>query len=299
MAARPTEFTLWLEEALTGWIVPVAGLAAILLVGGLYALDVASEEATAALDVAAVALGTALFIVKSALAGRGVPRVLALAAAAATALAVLLPALPTVWPSRTLFEGELAAVGDRIALPSDAAGKVRLLVAGRLREAGEPSASYELGGADPAVAGRLERTYRQVRVGRGGRARVASDHTADWYDATLPAGAQELTLRRLSGQLGGKLLVSGHRPLLPAPWPWVISLLALALAALAEARLGRKNAVAVPGGMALTFGLLVTANATPYTAVGPVLGAVALGAIVGSLVGWVFGIVARRLVPAE
>jgi hypothetical protein len=299
MADRPTEFSLWLEEALTGWIVPVAGLAAIALVGGLYALDVASEEATAGLAVAAVALGTALFIVKSALAGHGVPRLLALAAAAATALAVLLPALPTVWPSRTIFEGELAAVGDRIPLPPEAAGKVRLLVAGRLREAGEPSASYVLGGAEPAVEGRLERTYRQVRVGRGGRARVASDHTADWYDATIPAGAPELTLRRLSGQLGGKLLVSGHRPLLPAPWPWVLSLLALALAALAEARLGRKNAVAVPAGMALTFGLLVTANATPYTAVGPVLGAVALGAIVGSLGGWIAGIVARRLIHPD
>lgn len=299
MAQRPTEFSLWLEEALTGWILPVALLAAVAVVAGLYLLGIATEELTAALAVAAVALGSALLVARPGLTRTGADRTLTVAAAVATALVVLLTAVPTVYPNRALFEGELSAEGDHIPLPPDAVGQIRLLVVGHLRKEGQGAATYVLGGAKRPVEGKLERLYRSVRVGRSGRARVEADHTADWYDATIPKGATALTLRRLSGELGGPLLVSGHRPLLPAPWPWVLSGLTLALAAVAEARLAKKNMVAVPAGMALAFGLLVTANATPYAAVGPVLGALALGAAGGSLAGWAAGAIARRLLAAK
>ncbi len=299
MAQRPTEFTLWLEEALTSWILPVALLAAVAVVAGLYLLGVATEEQTAALAVAAVALGSAFLVARPGLSRTGADRTLAVAAAAATALVVLLSALPTVYPGRPLFEGQLSAEGDQLPLPPGAAGRIRLLVVGHLRKEGQGTASYVLGGAARPVEGKLERLYRSVRVGRSGRARVEADHTADWYDATIPEGATALTLRRVTGEMGGPLQVYGHRPLLPYPWPWVLSGLTLALAALAEARLAKKNMVAVPSGMALAFGLLVTANATPYAAVGPVMGALALGAAGGSLAGWAAGAIARRLLAAR
>jgi hypothetical protein len=288
----------WLEELLHGWAVPATALVVVGATGGLYLLGWAGEEHTAAIAIAAIALSAALFMLREAVSRGGAERALAVAAALATLLATVLPAIPTVWPGKPLFEGELGAEGDRLALPPEAPGRVRLLVAGRLREGGEPSAGYVIGGAEAPVEGRLERVYRQVRVGRGGRARVAADHTADWYDAVIARGTRELTLSRITGRLGGRLLVSGYRSLAPQPWPWVLAGIALLLSALAEARLGRKGGLAVPAGMTLAFGLLVTGNATPFSAVGPVMGAVVLGAIVGSLAGWVAGALARRLLPA-
>jgi hypothetical protein len=299
MAEPKSPHAVWLEDLLQGWTLPGAALAVIALTGGLYLLGLVDEEHTAGIAIGAIALATSLYMVRESLSRTGADRAVAVAAAIATLLAVVLPAIPTVWPGKPVFEGELGAEGDRIALPPGTAGSVRLLVAGRLRQGGEPSASYTIEGPASPVEGRLERVYRQVRVGRGGRARVAEDHTADWYDVVIPSGARELTLRRVSGQLGGRLLVSGHRSVLPPPWPWALCGLALALSALAEARLGKKSGVAVPAGMALAFGLLVMGFATPYAAVGPVMGAVVLGAILGSLGGWIVGALARRLLSRE
>jgi hypothetical protein len=297
MAERKPDRVFWLEEALGGRTLPVGAIAVVAAAGGLYLLGLLDEEHAAAIGVAVVALWVALYMVHRAV-GRAVAgRALGLVAAAATLLAVALPAIPTVWPGRAVFEGELGAEGDRLALPADAAGRIRILVAGRLAEGGEPSASYVIEGVEPPIQGKLERVYRQVRVGRGGRARVAADHTADWFDGAVPPGTAALRLQRVSGRLGGRLLVSGHRPLVPAPWPWALAGGALLLAAMAEARLGKGSALAVPAGMALAFGLLVTANATPFSAVGPVMGAAVLGAIVGSLAGWIAGALARRLLP--
>lgn len=299
MSDQTSTFRLWLEEALTGWILPVAALAGIGLTALLYVLGLLGEEFTAALAVLVVAVGTALFMLRSALRRSGPAAALGMVAAAATALGVVLPALPTVWPGAALFEGDLAAEGATVAIPPGATGRLRLLVSGQLRPGGEPSASYTIAGTAEPVEGRLERTYATARVGRSGRTRVAHDHVADWYDAVVPEGTSQLTLRRVIGQAAGGLHLSAHRPLLPSPWPWVLAALALLLAAFAEARLGRKNAVAVPAGMALAFGLLVTYNATPAAAVGPAVGGVLLGALAGSLSGGLAAAVARRLIPAD
>jgi hypothetical protein len=296
MAERTQSRIFWLEDLLQGWAVPVAAIGVIGLSGGLYLLGWADEEHTAAIAIGVLALAVALYMVREAVAREGAGRALAVAAALVTLAAVVLPAIPTVWPGRAVFEGDLGAEGDRIAIPPDASGQLRLLVAGRLRQGGEPSASYVIEGPTEPVQGKLERVYRQVRVGRSGRARVSEDHTADWYDVVIPPGTREIVLRRVAGQLGGRLLVSAHRPLLPAPWPWALSGAALLLSSLAEARLGRKSGIAVPAGMVLAFGLLVTANATPLAAVGPVMGGVVLGAIAGSLAGWLAGWLVRRLV---
>jgi len=295
MADRPSPLALQLDELLTGTKPLLATLALLVVAGGLYFLGILGEEGTAAAGVVAVALAGASLMLRGAPVAAPLARGLAVAAALAMLAAVLLSALPTVAPGRPLVEGELGQPGDKLALPAGAHGRLRLLVSGKLPERGETSVVYAIAGPLPEVEGRLERVYRQVRVGRGGRGRAATDHTADWYDAVVPAGAAELTLRKVNGQLGSRLHLGVYQPLVPAPYPWVLSVLALLLAAAAEARLGRRNGVAVPAGMALAFGLLVTFNATPTAAVGQVGGGVILGAIAGSLAGWLAGLVARRL----
>ena len=297
----PSNFILWLDEALSGWMLPVAALAAVAVAGLLYLTGLASEDATATVVVLAVGLVAALFLLRPALDPRrdAAARALAIAAALATALATLLPSLRTVRPGDPMFEGDLGQVGESIAVPSAAAGAVRLLVSGKLPERGEPSASFTIEGTTPAVEGKLDRTYGYARVGRSGRARVAHDHTSDYYPARLPDGAKALTLTRLSGQLGSRLAVAVYREPIPVTGgPWVLAVVALLLACAADARLGQKNTLSVAAGMALAFGLLVTYNATPAAAVGPTVGGVVLGALTGSLAGWIVGVLVRQVVPA-
>ena len=296
----PSSFSLWLDEALSGWIIPVAALAAVASVGGLYLTGLASEYATATLIVLAVGIGVALYLVRPALDPRRAPatRAVAAAAAALTLVATVLPALRTVNPGDPLLTGEAQSVGDTIPVPAGVSGPVRLLVFGRLAERGEPSVAFTLGGTQEPVEGRLERTYGYARVGRGGRARVAHDHTADFYPARIPGGTRALELRRLQGQLAGPLHVEAFREPIPlAGGPWVLAGLALLAASFADARLGLRNNLAVAAGMAVAFGLLVTYNATPAAAVGPSVGGIILGALCGSLAGWIVGALVRRLVP--
>ncbi|MBI5069021.1 MAG: hypothetical protein HZB56_12350 [Deltaproteobacteria bacterium] len=295
MADRPSTAALQLDELLSGGKLLVAALAILVAAGALYLFGLLGEEATAGAGVVAVTLAAATLMLRGAPVAAPGPRTFAVVAALATVAAVLLAALPTVVPGRPLAEGELGQAGEKLALPAGAHGRVRLLVSGRLPEGGETSVTYAISGPQPEVDGKVERVFRQVRVGRGGRGRAATDHNADWYDAEVPAATAELTLRKVNGQLGSRLHVGVYRPLLPSPYPWVAAVLALGLAAAAEARLGRRNGVAVPAGMALAFGLLVTYNATPVAAVGQVGGGVILGAIAGSVVGWLAGLAARKL----
>jgi hypothetical protein len=299
MVERPITLALRLENALSGWMLPTVLLGVAAAFGALYLFGWVGEEVTAAALVLSVASGAALALVRAAFEGTGQARALGIAAAGLVAAAVVLPALPTVLPGNPLFEGDLGAEGDRIALPAGTRGRVRLLVAGRLAEGGEPTASYRILGPREPVEGRLDRTASYARVGRSGRARVTREHNADWHDASIPAGTRELVLQRISGPVAGRLLVSGHRPPVSGAGTWALAAAALLCAAVAEARLGRRNAAGVPAGMALAFGLLVTLTATPVSAVGPALGAMLLGAIGGSIGGWVVGAAARRILPPQ
>lgn len=300
MPASPSSSSRWLDEALSGWILPVTALAAVLVVGALYAAGLAGEEAVATAVVLAVGVGVGLYLLRPALQPQREPatRALVAAAAALTGVAVALPALATVYPGAPLAAGQLAQVHETLALPADAHGEVRLLVSGRLADRGEPAVDFVLTGPREPVEGRLQRTFSYARVGRGGRARVAHDHTADYYPATLPPGARAIELDRLQGQLGGALTVQVYREPIPVRGgPWILAALAVLAASVAEARLGKKSDLAVAAGMGVAFGLLVTYNATPAAAMGPALGGVLLGAICGSLVGWIAGAVVRRFVP--
>ncbi len=295
-----TSFWLWLEEALSGWILPVAGLSVVAVFGVLYLAGIVSEETIASMVVLAVGLGVALYVLRPALDhGREAgSRAVAAAAAALTLVATALPALRTVHPGDPVFAGDVGQVDETIAVPEGFSGQVRLLVSGKLAERGEPSVTFVITGTRDPVEGRLERTFGYARVGRGGRARVAHDHTADFYPAQIAPGARELKLDRIQGDLGSRLRVAVYREPIPvAGGPWVLAALALLLASIADARLGLKNNLAVAAGMAVAFGLLVTYNATPAAAVGPAVGGVILGALGGSLAGWVTGVIARRLVP--
>jgi hypothetical protein len=301
MAGRaPTPFTLWLDEALSGWLLPVAALVLVGGIGLLYYAGFASEEDTASLVVLALSLGAALYLVRPALDARRDPvtRAVVAAAAALTLVAAGLPAYRSVRPGSPLFSGELAAVDDAVPVPPGASGRVRLLVSGRLPQRGQPSVLFTLSGPREPVEGQLERTFTFSRVGRRGRARVAHDHTADFYEASIPAGTAALKLDRVEGELGGPLYVSAYRDPVAMPWgPWLLALAATALACAADARLGQKNQLGVAAGIAASFGLLVAFNATPASAVGPALGGVILGAISGSLGAWLIGLIVGRVVP--
>lgn len=290
--------TRWLDEALSGVVLPMLALVAAAATGGLYLVGVVTEGATAAVIILLVSLTAAAAVLRPALSGRPDPlgRGLTLAAAAGTLVLAALPALETVQPGRPLVEGDLAAQGDRLALPSHTPGRARLLVHANLPADGLPTVTFVLGGPDPRVQGHLERTVSYARVGRGGRAAVTHDHSSAFLEARL-SDAPAIELERLGGKTAGPLHVSVYRDPLPGPAHVVLALVVLALAAGGQARL-RRGSGATFAGMALAFGVLVTENATPDAAVGPALGAVLLGGFVGALTGAVAAWLARRLLPS-
>jgi hypothetical protein len=295
----PSSFSLWLEEALTGWLLPVAALVVVAATGILYYAGFVSEAAAGGLVCLAAPLVAAALMLRPLVeSGRDrAGKALVAAAASATLLASAVPALRSVVPGEPLFRGDVGVVGETIPVPAGVQGRVRVLVHGKLGEGGEPSVSFAFAGSEPAIEGRLERTFGYARVGRGGRARVAHDHTADWFEGKLPPGAAALRLARLQGQLGGRLEVAVYRQWLPRAWLWAVAVVTLLLAAFADARFGLKGNTAVPSGMALAFGLLVAYNASPFAAAGPAVGGVVLGAMLGALAGAIAGVLGRMLVP--
>ncbi len=296
----PSALALWLEDALRSWIVQVGALAAVAVVAALYLLGGLSEGATGAFVAVAGPVVAASLAVRPAMAaGRDrAGRALAAVAAVAALLLAAGASLASIVPGEPLFAGELAEQGAALPVPAGATGRVRVLVSGHLRQAGEPEVSFRVSGTRPEVDGRLERNWSTARVGRGARTRVAHDHLADWYEAVIPAGTAELRLERLSGQPAGPLVLDVHRERVPR-WLLLAAMgLTLAAAAGADARLGSRSEVAVPVAMALAFGLLVEYNATPLSAVGPAVGGALLGAMLGALAGALAAWLGRRLLPA-
>ena len=297
----PSSFATWLDEALSGIVLPMLAIVAMAAAGGMYLVGVLSEGATAGVLIALASLAAAAAVLRPALTGRVDPvgRWLTVAAASGTLLLTGAPALATVNPGQPLVEGDLSARGDAFPLPSFTPGRARLLVHANLPAAGVPQASFVLAGPNPPVRGHLERTISYARVGRGGRAAVPHDHSSAYLEAKL-AGARSISLERLDGETAGPLHVAVYRDLLPTAAHVALALLVLAVAAAAQARLRRGSGAAFAG-MALAFGLLVAENATPDAAVGTALGAVLLGGFTGAVAGALAGWIARRLVapPAE
>ncbi len=290
----PSPLSFWLEEALTSWLLPVAAVVVVVATGILYLTGFASEAVTGAIVAVAAPIVVAMVMLRPALDpgrdSRG--RALLWAAAALTLVFTAVPALQAILPGQPLFQGDVGIEGESIAVPQGVSGRIRVLVNGKLKEGGEPSAAFRFTGAEEPIEGKLERTIGYARVGRGGRARVAHDHTSDWYEGKLPASATELRLSELRGQLGGRMQVAVYRDWLPHLLLLLAALAALLLAAVADARLGLKGNAAVASGMSLAFGLLVAFNATPASAVGPAVGGLAYAAF-GP--GWCFALNAAAL----
>jgi hypothetical protein len=300
----PSSFSLWLEDALTGWILPVTALVLAGAAWGLYNLGLLPDGPAATALAALVATVVALLMVKPALLATADPlgRGLAIGSAAVAALLCLGASASAVLPGTPLAEGELARTGDALALPAGLSGGVRLLVRAPLPPGGTPVVDFRLAGAAAPIEGRVERTVSYARVGRGSRTAVAHDHNETWVSGSVPAGSAALTLDRLTGPLAGPLHLALHREVVP-PWLlWLLGLVVVAAAAVADSRL-RKGNVAALAGMAVAYGLLVAHNATPATAVGTSLGAILLGGLGGALVGALFEMLARlgpwKLDPAS
>lgn len=290
-----TPTSLWLEEALSGWGLPIAVLAAVGIAGALYLAGRLDEGWVAAAMVVAVAVLAATYLAREALSPRVdlLARNMLWAAAAGVLVLATWPAVRTVLPGAPMAAGDLGAVGDTLAVPRG--GNVRLLVQAQLPQNGTPTISFRIGGLEPAAEGRLERTYSYARVGRGGRTRVAHDHSSMFLEARVAPGGT-LRLDRLTGEPVGPL----HVAVFPEPLPtWLFIAIAVIIAAggaIADARLRKGNAAAVTA-MALAFGILVTENATPASALGTTFGAILLGAISGAVAGVVLAALARKIVP--
>jgi hypothetical protein len=279
--------------------VPLAALGAVAVAGALYLLGAIADGAAAAVVIAAAGLAAAAQLVRPALAARADPagRALALAAAAGTLCLTVLPSFRTVAPGEPLAQGVLAARGDAMPLPAGLPSRVRLLVHVPLPQTGTPQVRFRLGGTTPPAEGQLERTYTYARVGRSGRSQVAHDRSDTYVSARLTPGAQALALEQLSGDAAGPLTVAVYPDRLPPLLLGALCAVALLIAAAAEARL-RQGSVAAIAGMALAFGLLITGNATPASAVGTTLSSVLLGAVAGAAVGSAAAWIARRVLPA-
>jgi len=301
----PSPLTLWLEEALTGWILPILALALVGGALGLYLLGALPDGPSAAVLAVVVAVGAGLLTVRPTLAGTVEPYLRGAAAAVAVMVAALtaLPSIGAVWPGEPVAQGDLAKSGEALALPAGLEGRVRVLVHAPLPPGGTPQVDVRLGlgaGAE-AVSGRVERTLSAGRAGRS-RTTVTHDRNETWLHGRMAPGATAVTLERLTGQIDGPLHVAVYRDVLPPAWRWVVAVAILLAVALVEARLVRGNPAAFAG-IGLAYGLLVGGWGTPATAVGTSLGALLLGALGGGTAGtvaaWLVKLGPWRPTPAE
>jgi len=154
---------------------------------------------------------------------------------------------------------------------------------------------FRLSGGAAPVEGRLERTVSYARVGRGARAAVKHDHASIWLEARLPAGAAALRADVLQGERAGPLRVTVFPDRLPAAAAWALAVAAVLVAAAAEARLRPGTNAAAVAGIAVGYGLLFAANATPDAAAGPAVGSLVLGLLLGAAGGGLAALLARRV----
>jgi len=287
------------EGLLRPWFFPALGVTVAVAVGVFYVAGMLSESAVGALVVVIAPLALALTVVRPVLdrSAGGTAAALLLAGALLTLLVAVVPSIEAVRPGEPLFVGEFDRADQSVALPEGTAGRVLLLVSTPLGGAGEPQVNFRLGGFSEPVQGKLERTFSYARVGRGGRARVAHDHDADWFEARIPEGAREIRLERIQGQSAAGLRVAIYREWLSHAAAWLLSLVALAIVAAGEVRIGRDSGSVIAAGVALGFGVVVSYNVTPSQAVMPSLWAVVLGAIVGAPAAVLVRLVLRRFLP--
>jgi hypothetical protein len=201
-----------------------------------------------------------------------------------TAALSFAPVMKTLLPGAPAAHGLLQAPGDKLELPPDLHGPVRLFFHAKLAGQGASEATVALdmdGQGD--VEGHLSRTLTRARVGRRGNTTVVREHNGQYVDAYLSPKVHSLSLTRIDGTLTGPLEVSVFRDPLSL-WPEiglaiVLILLSAALAARMEARLSSVGGLAC----ALTFGILVSRMVTPDEAMGAEFGALFVSVMAAGL----------------
>ncbi len=300
-APVPSSLSLWLEDALPGWVVPAA-LGAVIVGGAtLYIFDFLPERITALALAIGISLFATGFIAKEllVLAHNGMLRGLTYLAVLVVFCLTLGPAVMSIVPGVPLYETAITKVGDTLTLPQGVDGRLRLLVQGKLGGAGPAELAFELEGAKEPVVGKLERTQSTSRAGRRGTMTSTHDHDADFLSAVVPAGTQALKIVKLEGPLAGELTFKVYRDHLPLAVDLGMALVALALVAWLAARQHVKTSAGAIAGLALGYGVLSELWVTPNVAVRTQIGALIIAALAGSVVGMVFAATARKLVARQ
>ena len=298
-APAPSSLSLWMEESLPGWLLPVVLIAVVVGGGAMYIFDIIPERFTALVLAAGVAIGGAGYVARdlSSASRNPVGRMASVALGLVIFGLTLVPAVVTIAPGEPVTTGAVKAEGDKIHLPPGVDGRVRLLVHGRLGGAGEATVSFDLQAGDTTIPGKLERTQSTMRAGRRGYSTVSHEHNSDFLSAVIPTGATELTQARLEGNLASDLEIQVYPDRWPVLLDTILALVALAIVAALAARQNVKSSAAAIAGLALGFGLLVEILATPDVAVRAQIGALILSAIGGSVVGTLFNSLAKRFIP--
>jgi hypothetical protein len=288
------------EGLIRPWFFPSFGLTIVVGVGVFWMTGMLTESAVGAIVAVLVPFVLGLMVLRPAFSARFDPvtRALLGVAAVLSFLVAAVPAYEAVHPGEPQVVAELTRAGDVQAVPPGTSGRVLLLVSTRLGGTAEPVVEFRLGGFEEPVTGELRRTTGFARVGRGGSTKVSHDHDSDWFEAKLPASTKEIRLERVQGLSTTPLRVALYRDWLPHGLAWILSLVALALAAAGEVRCRRDSGATIAAGVALGFGLVVSYNVTPGRAVVPALWAIVLGAILGAPAAVVFRMVLRRILPA-
>jgi hypothetical protein len=296
---RPQENPL--EGLIRPWFFPSFGLTIVVGVAVFWFTGLLTESAVGGIVAVLVPLVLALMILRPALSTSVgmATRALLVAAAILAFVVAAVPAYEAVHPGEPQLVAELTRVGETQTIPPGTKGEVLLLVSTRLGGASEPVVNFRLGGFEKPVEGELRRTTGFARVGRGGSAKVSHDHDADWFEATLPAGATDIKLERVQGLSTAPLRIELFRDWLPHRLAWILSILVLVLAAVGEVRCRRDSGATIAAGVALGFGLVVSYNVTPGQAVIPSLWAIVLGAIVGAPAAVLVRMAVRRFLPVS
>jgi hypothetical protein len=289
-----------LEGLIRPWFLPSFGLTIVVGIGVFWLSGMLTESAVGAMVAVVVPLVLGLMVLRPALSAStdAVTRGLLGVAAVLTFAVAAIPAYEAVRPGEPQVVAELTRAGDAQSLPPGTDGRVLLLVSTRLGGAAEPVVEFRLGGFEEPVTGELRRTTGFARVGRGGSTKVTHDHDSDWFEARLSSTAKEIRLERVQGLSTVPLRVELYRDWLPHGLAWILSLVALALAAAGEVRCRRDSGATIAAGVALGFGLVVSYNVTPGRAVVPALWAIVLGAILGAPAAVLLRIAVRRILPS-
>lgn len=202
-------------------------------------------------------------------------------------------ALGSIVPGARLGEGTLASVGDDLSIFDPAGGTARIAVSGELPSNRPGYVGYELHAGGEKILGAVQRTTTRIRIERA----VAHRHgeqVAELYTVTLPQGRSNIVLAQLGGELAQGLRVSVFDPPLP---PWTLrafAILAFVAVALLSWTGSEAASVTTAAGIAIGFGMLMSAMATPHRALEPSVRALALAVPTGVLASVVVMAVARR-----